>query len=96
MAITQRVRDTLTRAGIPQTGTTRDGYRVEDGPDGSAIVRWGYGQPFQAVSDVPTARNGKGLAQCARALRHEFRVGRGEHTDSHGLYIVVTERPQQG
>jgi hypothetical protein len=94
MSFRQRVEDVLCREGVSLTGASRDGYRVEQGPDNTVLVRWGFGSPFQALQDVPKARKGSGLAECARVLSPEFHVGRGERVDDRGLYILVTERSQ--
>jgi hypothetical protein len=95
MSFPQRVQDALSREGVPITGASRDGYHIERGPDGTVLVRWGFGSPFQALPGVPAAQKGSGLAECVRVLSSEFHVGRGERTDDKGLYILVTERPRQ-
>jgi|SwirhisoilCB3_FD_contig_31_5830700_length_447_multi_3_in_0_out_0_1 hypothetical protein len=92
MSFPQRVQDALTREGVPITGASRDGYRVEKGLDGTVLVRWGFGSPFKPLADVSSARNGPGLARCIRAISTEFKVGRGERADEKGLYILVSER----
>ncbi len=49
MSISPQVREALDRQGIHETGVNTDGYRVEEGPDDSAVVRWGRGEPFRGV-----------------------------------------------
>jgi hypothetical protein len=95
MSFPQRVQDVLSREGIPITGASRDGYHVERGADNTVLVRWGFGSPFRALPGVPSARKGSGLPECVRVLSPQFHVGRGERKDDKGLYILVTERPQQ-
>ena len=95
MSFRQRVEDVLCREGVSLTGASRDGYRVEQGPDSTVFVRWGFGSPFKPLQDVPSARKGNGLAECARVLSPLFHVGRGERADAAGLYLLVTERPQE-
>jgi hypothetical protein len=95
MSFRQRVQDVLCREGVPLTGASRDGYRVEQGPDNTVYVRWGFGSPFKALPALPNARKGSGLAECTRVLSPMFHVGRGERTDDAGLYILVTERPHE-
>ena len=94
MSFRQRVEDALCREGVPLTGASRDGYRVEQGPDNTVLVRWGFGSPFQALPDLPKPRKGSGLPECTRVLTPDFHVARGEREDLKGLYILVTERPR--
>jgi hypothetical protein len=65
MSITPQVRETLDRQGIHETSVNKDGYRVEDGPDDSAVVRWGRGEPFRGA---PISHRGDDLSRCGRAL----------------------------
>ena len=92
MSIAPQVRAALDRQGIHETSVNRDGYRVEESPDDSAIVRWGRGEPFRGV---PTTRQGQDLARCGRALDDAgFNVVPKEFEDAAGLYIIVSSRPQ--
>jgi hypothetical protein len=92
MSITRQVREALDRQGIRETGVHTDGYRVEEGPDDSAVVRWGRGEPFRGV---PISRQGQDLARCGRALDSAgFNVVPKEFEDADGTYIMVSTRPQ--
>jgi hypothetical protein len=92
MSIAPQVREALDRQSIHETGVNRDGYRVEEGPDDSVVVRWGRGEPFRGV---PTSRQGQDLARCGRALDGAgFNVVPKEFEDAAGLYIIVSSRPQ--
>jgi hypothetical protein len=94
MSITPQVREALDRQGIHETGVNKDGYRVEEGPDDSAVVRWGRGEPFRGVQ---ISRQGQDLARCGRALDGVgFNVVPNEFEDADGLYIMVRRRPQEG
>ena len=91
MSIAPQIREALDRQGIHETSVYRDGDRVEEGPDDSAIVRWGRGEPFRGV---PTSRQGQELARCGRALDGAgFNVVPKEFEDAAGLYIMVSRRP---
>jgi len=56
MSITPQVREALDRQGIHETSVNRDGYRVEEGPDDSAVVRWGRGEPFRGYRPAVKGR----------------------------------------
>jgi len=93
MSIAPQVREALDRQSIHETSVNKDGYRVEEGPDDSAIVRWGRGEPFR---EVPTSRQGQDLARCGRALdAMGFKVLPKEFKDADGRYIMVSRRPQR-
>ena len=92
MSITPQVRETLDRQGIHETSVNKDGYRVEEGPDDSAVVRWGRGEPFRGVQ---LSRGGQDLARCGRALDGAgFNVVPKEFDDVNGSYIMVSRHPQ--
>jgi hypothetical protein len=91
MSIAPQVREALDRQGIHETAVNKDGYRVEEGPDDSAVVRWGRGEPFRGVQ---ISRQGQDLARCGHALDNAgFNVVPKEFEDSAGLYIMVSRRP---
>jgi hypothetical protein len=91
VSITQRVREALDRQGIAHAGVSKYGYRVEDAPEGSAIIRWGYGESSKGSKVL---RHGSCLVTCGRALRYEgFHVSDQQFEDDNGFYIVATERP---
>jgi hypothetical protein len=94
MAIAPQVREALDRQGIPETSVNKDGYRVEEAPNDSVVVRWGRGEPFRGI---PTSRQGQDLARCGRALdAMGFSVVPKEFEDADGLYIMVSRRPHGG
>jgi hypothetical protein len=94
MSIAPQVREALDRQGIHETSINKDGYRVEDGADDSALVRWGRGEPFRGI---PTSRQGQDLARCGRALEGVgFNVVPKEFDDAAGRYIMVSRRPPGG
>src|SRR5215208_3734008 len=64
-SIAPQVREALDRRGIRETSVNKDGYRVEDGSDDAAVVRWGRGEPFRGAQ---ISRRGDDLARCGRAL----------------------------
>ncbi len=68
MSITQRVQAALTRQGVPPTSIGTYGFKIEDGPGDSTLVRWGRGEPFRAVRII---RKDDGLVWCGAALRRE-------------------------
>ena len=91
MSIAPQVREALDRQGIHETSVYRDGYRVEEAPDDSAIVRWGHGEPFRGA---PTSRHGQDLGRCGHALDGAgFNVVPKEFEDAAGPYIMVSRRP---
>jgi hypothetical protein len=93
MAITPEVREALDRQSIHETSVNRDGYRVEEGPSNSAIVRWGRGEPF---SGVRIGGRGHELTRCWHALNGAgFHVVPKEFEDADGPYIRVSRRPQR-
>ena len=93
MSIAPQVREALDRQGIRETGVNTDGYRVEDGPNDSAVLRWGRGEPFRGVQ---ISRHGQDLARCGRALEGAgFSVVPREFEDVDGSYIIVSRRPEQ-
>jgi hypothetical protein len=96
MSIPQRVSDALHWHRIPEASATAYGYRVEDGQDNTARIRWGCGEPFRALPDLPAMRRGQGRASCARALVDDgFHVVPREFGDSDGLFLLVAERLPQ-
>ena len=89
MSFAQRVRDALDRQGVPHGTADRAGYRVEEAPDDLIIVRWGHGEPFNALW---SHRDGDGLATCAVALKGEkFLVAPNPFEDADGRFIAVRE-----
>jgi len=92
MSITPQVREALDRQSIHETGVNKDGYRVEEGPDDSAIVRWGRDEPFRGVQ---ISGRGHDLTRCWHALDGAgFTVVPKEFEDADGPYIMVSGRPQ--
>ena len=69
---------------IPRAGALEYGYRVELAEDGTAVVRWGRGDPF--VGDQFRTR---GLGRCADLLERE---GFELPTPEAGLTVLVRSR----
>src|SRR3954462_12007547 len=92
MSIAPQVREALDRQSIHETSVNKDGYRVEEGPDDSVVVRWGRGEPFRGI---PSSRQGQDLARCGRALDAVgFSVITKEFQDVDGPFIIVSRPPQ--
>jgi hypothetical protein len=96
MPTRQEVRDALDRHGVPQAGATNAGYHVEDGPNGTVLVRWGSGEPFKPDYGIPSGRK---FRSCVQAVTGEgLRIvpdGQGNfmrEDSGHHMYFIVIDR----